>query len=67
MSKSGKGEYLAPPPHTTGHAGPHPAVRKTLSGCFGIVYFAPLLFKADESLLFKPCVAQSHVGGKGAR
>ena len=30
-AKSGKGEYLTPPPHTTGHAGPHPAVRKTLS------------------------------------
>ena len=26
MQKSGKGEFLAPPPHTTGHAGPHPAV-----------------------------------------
>ena len=29
--KSGKGECLAPPPHTTGHAGPHPAVRKAPS------------------------------------
>ncbi len=31
QSKSGKGECLAPPPHTTGHAGPHPAVRKAPS------------------------------------
>ena len=30
-AKSGKGEILTPPPHTTGHAGSHPAVRKTLS------------------------------------
>ena len=25
-TQSGKGEVLTPPPHTTGHAGPHPAV-----------------------------------------
>jgi hypothetical protein len=24
--KSGKGKFLTSPPHTTGHAGPHPAV-----------------------------------------
>jgi hypothetical protein len=29
--KSGKRERLAPPPHTNGHADPHPAVRKAPS------------------------------------
>ena len=27
-TQSGKGESLTPPPHTTGHAGPHPAVHE---------------------------------------
>jgi hypothetical protein len=25
-AQSGKGEFFSLPPHTTGHAGPHPAV-----------------------------------------
>ena len=38
----GKGEFLTPPsPH---HAGSYPTARKTLSGCFEIVYFDPTVF-----------------------